>query len=253
MPKDNTKELALKPVYDKAIEIYATTPDVQHKDVAVMLGIAESTLFRLRRDPNFWAQVYNYYMVTFEGEIPDVLRAMIREAKAGNVQAGRLVLEHSGKLQKNINITIQSPFEKWMEKVEGGVEIKDAEIIDDLKAIEDDFSDLPPRSDESAVWKGRKDSARLQKELNKEERRFKRNQDRKMWRKWQKRAELAGVDPLPARRPTPGQRKTWEKEIIQKEKLASKSLQGQAGNNKTPCKPKSQKQEILKTPTPPKT
>ena len=251
MPQDSTKELALKPAYDKAIEIYATTPNAHHQDVANRLGIAESTLFRIRRDPNFWSAVYNYYMVTFEGDVVDVLRAMIREAKAGNVPAGRLVLEHSGKLQKNINITIQSPFEKWMEKVEGGVEIKDAEIIDDLKAIEDDFSDLPPRSDESAVWKGRKDSARLQKELNKEERRFKRNQDRKMWRKWQKRAELAGVDPLPARRPTPGQRKTWEKEIIQKEKLASKSLQGQAGNNKTPCKPKSRKQGNPKTPTQP--
>ena len=253
MPKDNTKELALKPVYDKAIEIYATTPDVQHKDVAVMLGIAESTLFRLRRDPNFWAAVYNCYMITFEGEIPDVLRAMIREAKAGNVQAGRLVLEHSGKLQKNINITIQSPFEKWMEKVEGGVEIKDAEIIEDIQALPDDFSGLPPRSEESEVWKGRKDNARLQKDLNKEERRFKRNQDRKVMRKWQKRAKLAGVDPLPACRPTPGQRKAWEKEIIQKESQASARSQEQAGNNKTPCKPKSQKQASPKIPTRPKT
>ena len=101
--KDSTKALALKPVYDKAVEIYATTPDINHKDVALMLGIAESTLFRLRRDPNFWSKVYDYYMVTFEGDVVDVLRAMLREAKAGNVQAGRLVLEHSGKLQKNIN------------------------------------------------------------------------------------------------------------------------------------------------------
>ena len=29
---------------------------------------------------------------------------MIREAVEGNVQAGRLVLEHSGKLVKNINV-----------------------------------------------------------------------------------------------------------------------------------------------------
>ena len=223
MPKDNTKELALKPVYDKAIEIYATTPDVQHKDVAVMLGIAESTLFRLRRDPNFWAAVYNCYMITFEGEIPDVLRAMIREAKAGNVQAGRLVLEHSGKLQKNINITIQSPFEKWMEKVEGGVEIKDAEIIDDLKAIEDDFSDLPERSADKGTWKARKDHVAVRNATTKEESRIRRNEARKIMRSWLKRAKLANVDPLPARRPTPGQRKAWEKKIIAAEKKASKS------------------------------
>ena len=225
MSKDSTKELALKPVYEKAVEVYATTPDIQHQDAAVMLGVSEKTLFRLRRDPNFWESVYNYYMVSFEGGVVDVLRAMLREAKAGNVQAGRLVLEHSGKLQKNINITIDSPFEKWMAKVEGGVEITDAEIVDDIQAIPDDFSDLPVRSTESAVWKGRRDSAELQKELNKEERRFNRNQARKVMRKWAKRAKVAGVDPLPPRRPTPGQRKAWEKEIIKLEKQASVSQQ----------------------------
>ena len=220
MPQDSTRALALKPVYEKAVEVYATTPDIQHQDAAVMLGIAESTLFRLRRDPNFWESVYNYYMVTFEGDVIDVLRAMVREAKAGNVQAGRLVLEHSGKLQKNINITISSPFEKWMEKKEGGIEIHDAEIIEDLQVLPDDFADLPDRSKESAVWKGRKDNARLQKELNKEESKFNRNQARKIMRSWLKRAKAVGVDPLPPRRTTPGQRKAWEKKIIAAEKKA---------------------------------
>ena len=231
MSKDSTKELALKPVYEKAVEVYATTPDIQHQDAAVMLGVSEKTLFRLRRDPNFWESVYNYYMVSFEGGVVDVLRAMLREAKAGNVQAGRLVLEHSGKLQKNINITIDSPFEKWMAKVEGGVEITDAEIVDDIQAIPDDFSDLPVRSAESAVWKGRRDSAELQKELNKEERRFNRNQARKVMRKWAKRAKAVGVDPLPPRRPTPGQRKAWEKEIIAAEGKLSKSVQKKASQS----------------------
>ena len=223
MPKDSTKELALKPVYEKAVEVYATTPDIQHQDAAVILGVSEKTLFRLRRDPNFWESVYNYYMVTFEGNVIDVLRAMVREAKAGNVQAGRLVLEHSGKLQKNINITISSPFEKWMEKKEGGIEIQDAEIIEDLQALPDDFSDLPERSEESAVWKGRRDNTQLQKELNKEESRFNRNQARKVMRGWLKRAKVVGIDPLPARRPTPGQRKTWQNSIIKLEQKASGS------------------------------
>ena len=220
MPKDKTRELALKPVYDKAIEVYASTPDIHHQDAAVMLGVSEATLYRLRRDPNFWESVYNYYMVTFEGVVVDVLRAMVREAKAGNVQAGRLVLEHSGKLQKNINITVKSPYDKWLDKAKGGVEIEDAEIIEEIQAIPDDFSDLPPRSEESAAWKGRKDNAGLQKELNKEESRFKRNEARKIMRKWLKRANAAGVEPLPARRPTPGQRKAWEKKIIAAEKQA---------------------------------
>ena len=39
-------------------------------------------------------------MVTFGSRLPTVLNSMVREAEAGNVQAGRLVLEHSGKLIK---------------------------------------------------------------------------------------------------------------------------------------------------------
>ena len=222
MPKESTKELALKPVVEKAVEVYASKPDIHHQEAAKMLGVSENTLYRLRRDPNFWAKVYDYYMVTFEGDVVGVLRATVREALAGNVQACRLVLEHSGKLQKNINITIQSPFEKWMEKVDGGIEIEDAEIIDDLKALKDDFSDLPPRSGEKDTWKARNDHAGVRNATTKEESRIRRNEARKIMRSWQKRANTAGVDPLPARRPTPGQRRAWEKEIILKEKQASK-------------------------------
>ena len=221
MPKDSTRELALKPVYEKAVHVYATTPEVNHQDVAVMLGVSENTLYKLRRDPNFWAKVYDYYMVSFEGDVVDVLRAMLREAKAGNVQAGRLVLEHSGKLQKNINITIDSPFEKWMAKVEGGVEITDAEIVDDIQAIPDDFSDLPPRSDDKGTWKARNDHLAVKNATTGEESRIRRNEARKIMRSWLKRAKLANVEPLPARRPTPGQRKAWEKKIIAAEKVAS--------------------------------
>tara|TARA_R100001594_G_C4029285_1_gene260924 strand:+ start:742 stop:1500 length:759 start_codon:yes stop_codon:yes gene_type:complete len=251
VPKNSTKALALKPVIEKAVEVYASKPDIQHKDAAKMLKISENTLLRLRRDPSFWAQVYDYYMVTFEGDVVGVLRAMVREGLAGNVQAGRLVLEHSGKLQKNINVTISSPYEKWLEKVEGG-KIEDAEIVEDLKEIDDDFSDLPPRSADKGTWKARNDHANVRKVITKEERRIRRNKARKIMRQWQKRANAVGVDPLPARRPTPGQRKAWEKEIIRREKQALEHPREQAGNSNTPCKQKNQKQGSPKTATQPK-
>ena len=220
--QNKTKELQLKPVIDKAVEIYGTTPMVEHQQVAEMLDISEGMLLKVRCDPNFWSRVYDFYMVSFEGDVIDVLRAMVREAKAGNVQAGRLVLEHSGKLQKNINVTISSPFEKWMEKVEGGIEIKDAEIIDDIKALPDNFSDLPPRSEEPAVWKARKDHSNKRKAISKAESKKRRSEARKIMYKWHKRAKAVGVERLPGKRPTPGQRRAWEKEIILKEKQASK-------------------------------
>tara|TARA_R100000808_G_scaffold24614_1_gene57181 strand:+ start:258 stop:1013 length:756 start_codon:yes stop_codon:yes gene_type:complete len=251
VPASN-RELALKPVYEKAVEIYATKPDIRHDEAAAMLGVSETTLLRLRRDPNFWAKVYDHYMVTFEGDVVGVLKAMVREAKAGNVQAGRLVLEHSGKLQKNINITVMSPFEKWMNKGE----IDDAEVVNEFKEIPaelNDFSDLPDRKEEKGTWRARNEHGKVRVEITKEERRIRRNEARKIMRSWQKRAEAAGVDPLPARRPTKGQRKAWESKIIAKENQVSQSPQAQAGNSNTPCKPKNQKQVNPKPPTPPKT
>ena len=60
----------------------------------------------------------------------------------GNVQAGRLVLEHSGKLVKNINVTVDSPFEKFL-KAE---QIDDAEIIDaDSEEVSNIIETLPER------------------------------------------------------------------------------------------------------------
>ena len=235
-------------VRELAIELYATNPEMAHEQAAETLGIGLSTLRRLRKDPNFWQGVYEYYMVEFEGDVVSVLKAMVREAKAGNVQAGRLILEHSGKLQKNINITIDSPFEKWI-KGKGIKDVEEAEIVPDDILEVPEFTDLPPRNADNSPKRAKEEYIRIEREKVKE----RRNKNRKAWRKWQKRAKLAGVDPLPARRPTPGQRKAWEKKIIRKEKQASEHLQAQAGNNKTPCKPKTRKRANPKTPTPPKT
>ena len=126
-----TKGLQILPTIERAVEIYATEPEVTHQQVAERVGINIKTLMRIRRDPNFWAQVYDHYMITFEGDVVNVLKAAVREANAGNVQAQRLVLEHSGKLQKNINVTISSPFENWLKEVLG-IDVEEAEIFDDF-------------------------------------------------------------------------------------------------------------------------
>jgi len=108
-----------------------------------------------------------------------------------------------------------------MNKAKGGVEITDAEIVDDIQAIEDNFDDLPPRSDDKGTWKARNEHRAIKNTTTREESRIRRNMARKIMRSWLKRAKLANVDPLPARRPTPGQRKAWEKKIIAAEKKAS--------------------------------
>ena len=58
----------------------------------------------------------------------------------------------------------------------------------------------------------------VEKEVIKEvEKKAAYNEKQKEWYKWRKRAEKVGVAPLKGRRPTPAQRKTWERAIIKAE------------------------------------
>ena len=215
-----TKELQLQSVEDKAIELYAKQPEITHIEVADTLGINIKTLRRLRRSPDFCQKYYNYYMVTFEGDVVDCLKAAVREGKAGNVQAIKLVLEHSGKLVNSGNATL-SPFEQWfMSKVEGikneGAE--EAEIVDE-------FIELPPRTADNSPQKAKKELNELHGAMNKAKSKNKWNQQRRDQYKWLKRAKAVEVKPLSARRPTPGQKKKWRDKIIAAEKKASGSKQ----------------------------
>ena len=153
-----TMETKLNPILiNRAVDIYATTPNVQHKDVADELGINYKTLLKLRKDADFWKKVWDTYLVTYEADVLDVCRSMVREALAGNTSAGRLVLEHSGKLQKNINITISSPFERWLaneekKQLEPSKEINciDAEIVPEQ--IKQEFNHIDKQLIKKKKW-----------------------------------------------------------------------------------------------------
>ena len=111
----------LKPAMGVAIDMLVTDPEAKMKDVAEESGVAVSTLQRWMKDPEFVEVFYQKYMVTFGSKLPKILNSMIREAEAGNVQAGRLVLEHSGKLiiyhlllfqlnrKQNLNLLLSTP------------------------------------------------------------------------------------------------------------------------------------------------
>jgi len=211
----STMETKLSPiVINKAVEYYATHPNVRHKEVANELGISDKTLMKLRKDGNFWSKVYETYMLSYEGEIVDVVRAMLREAKAGNVQAGRLVMEHSGKLQKNLNIVIQSPFEKWLameeqKQLEPSKEIKsqNCDLIQDANWIKDAEIIEPPEDVKDNIDVMDRELIKKKKWLDR----------RRQLHSWSKRAELVGIAPLPPRRPTKGQRLAWEESIVRAE------------------------------------
>ena len=197
----------------RAAELLALNPDMSAKEVADKIQVHQATITNWRQDPNFVDLVYDIYMVEFGAEIPSVLKAMIREAKAGNVQAGRLVLEHSGKLVKNINITVDSPFEKFLKADE--IEYQDAEIqdiVDDIPDIPDVV--LPERKVENQQMRTREEFSSIKKERKNLKRKLSRN---KMYH-LKERAKAVGVDILPNGRPKRSVKEAWIAEIEAKEK-----------------------------------
>ena len=198
-----------KPQRILAIELFALNPNMTIKEVAAKVGVAERCVSKWREDGNFIDKIYERYMTEFGSQLPAVINSMVREAKHGNVQAARLVLEHSGKLVKNVNITIDSPFEKFLKSDD----IQDAEIVevfDDVVIPED----LPERKPSKTV---KQEKVALKSEIEKDRydnKKKTRNDMRKEWYRWKKRAEAVGIKPLSAKRPTKGQRKEWEESIV---------------------------------------
>ena len=201
---------------EQAVELFATNPDIEAKRVAEMLDVTPQVVYEYRRDPNFHLQVQDRFMAELENDIPSMVSALKREVLAGNVQATRLMFEYMNKLQKNINITIDSPFENWMKKQEFG-EVVDAEIIVNM----DEFKELPPRTANNSHLEIHKERLRVQNAPQKAKSLASHNKTRREQYKWVKRAKAVGVEKLPGKRPTPGQKKIWQDKVIAAEKKAS--------------------------------
>ena len=204
---------------EKAVELFATNPDIEAKRVAEILDVTPQIVYEYRRDPNFHMQVQDRFMAELENDIPSMVSALKREVLAGNVQATRLMFEYMNKLQKNINITIDSPFENWMKK-QGFEDIEEAEIVN-----MEEFKELPPRTDKNNHLVIHKERLKVQNAPKKERSLVSHNKTRREQYKWVKRAKAVGVEKLPGKRPTPGQKKAWQDKVIAAEKQASKSQQ----------------------------
>ena len=201
---------------EQAVELFATNPDIEAKRVAELLDVTPQIVYDYRRDPNFHLQVQDRFMAELENDIPSMVSALKREVLAGNVQATRLMFEYMNKLQKNINITIDSPFENWMKKQEFG-EVVDAEIIVNME----EFKELPPRTANNSHLEVHKERLRVKNAPQKAKSLASHNKTRREQYKWVKRAKAVGVEKLPGKRPTPGQKKAWQKKVIAAEKQAS--------------------------------
>ena len=212
----NVTKLKKNPAKVLVVELLAFNPEMTLQQIADKVGVSKSSIEKWKASPEFVDAVYDRYMMHFGLEIPQVLDAMIREAKAGNVQAGRLILEHSGKLVKNVNITIDSPFEKFLKNIPSAEVVQDADIIEAAESVDIPFENLPPRNTEDQGKREKKEKIATKDAIKRAER----NAKQKNWYRWRVRAKAVGVKPLKERRPTPGQRKDWENSIVEAERLA---------------------------------
>ena len=199
------------PHKEAAIQLFAFNHGITLQEVANKIGVSHKVVKNWREDPEFHLAIYNSYMNEFDSKLPSILDAMVREAQEGNVQAGRLILEHSGKLVKNVvNVTI-SPYEMFLNKVDE--EADDNEVVEAATDVDFEEVDLPPRNPENQRLRTIKESKKVKEVVCKEEY----NAKQREWYRWRKRAEKVGVSPLKNRRPTPAQRKEWQNKIIQAE------------------------------------
>jgi len=194
-----------------AIDLLIHNPGINKTDLADELKVTTQTIHNWFSDDRFVDMFYRKYMILFNSKLPMVLNSMIREAIEGNVQAGRLVLEHSGKLIKNINVTVDSPFEKFLK-----ANAIDAEIIDvESEEIKEAIDNLPKRNKENDNPEKR--DKKEAKKIKKISYRQKRKQNKANRYALLQRAKKVGLKPLPAKRPTTIERKKWIDELRKRE------------------------------------
>ena len=200
-----------------AIDLLIHNPELNKKQIAEQLKVSPRTIHSWFADDRFVEMYYKKYMISFNAKLPMVLNSMIREAVEGNVQAGRLVLEHSGKLVRNINVTVDSPFEKFLkaEQIDAD-EIIDAES-EEVTEILDTLPERNPVNDKPKKRDIKEKKAVDQIKKGKKPYRQKRREDRASRYAILQRAKKVGLDPLPSRRPTNSERRKWLEKLAELE------------------------------------
>ena len=209
-----------KPQQVLLLEYLIENPSATRTEMAEASDVSIGTVANWLKEPVFVEAFYDRYMIVFGSKLPSVLNSMVREALEGNVQAGRLVLEHSGKLVKNVHIKHESPFEKFIaaESVKDTVDAEFKEVI-----AEEISKELPERNKENDSPHKRvmRETKRI-KEVKEHEKSKKGQRDNYELRK---RAERVGLKPLKRGRPTKYDRKIWMKELEKREANPLPNLQ----------------------------
>tara|TARA_Y100000296_G_C5102420_1_gene220695 strand:+ start:293 stop:892 length:600 start_codon:yes stop_codon:yes gene_type:complete len=191
-----------KPQKVLALEYLIENPTASQREVATNSGVTQATISNWYKDPGFVETFYDRYMIVYNSKLPSVLDSMVNEALNGNVQAGRLVLEHSGKLQKNIVIKHESPFERFLKNTEIQGEFE--EIDDDMEVRDREIPDIPTFTEQPL----RVFSSSKERKLEKRREAY----------QLKKRAEKVGLELLPVGRHPPNAKREWLSKLEELEK-----------------------------------
>ena len=210
-----------------AIELYASDPSIKMKDVAMQCNIDARTLRGWLSNVDFLDNLYKRYMELAGSELPSVIQATIGEAKRGNVQAARLVLEHFGKLENKIKVQVESNFERFMKIDTDDVEFtivdeEESEMFDKVaKHLVKKEIELPDRdkSNDFPRKRQREEKEKLSVLRHSELKKVKEAKDQHNAYQIRKRAKEVGLDLLPPGRHSKSVRDKWMKKL---EKLESK-------------------------------
>ena len=206
-----------------AIEVMATNIGVEQKIVADKIGVSAPTMRSWLADPQFIEDLYTRYMEIAGFELPMVVQATIEEAKRGNVQAARLVLEHFGKLENRLKIQVESNFEKFMksdsqdaefyEVTEGQEEVLEVLSDSNIKLPERDTINNDPAQRRRDEKKRLKQRASIYNRTKTAEAKKEQNERYAI----RKRAKAVDLDLLPPGRHTKTARDQWMRKLIQLE------------------------------------
>ena len=202
----------------EAIEIMASNVNLDVSEIAkkLGLGITAGTIQGWMKNADFIRQVYDKFMVLSEIHLTEVVMAMVREAKCGNVPAARLVLEHYGKLENKIKLQIESPFDKWLHSKNNGHEITPVEVFESVDVEEDAFDRLPERID----YKGKEqhDQVALNVAVKEAKKKMSRKEKNRIYNERKSRAKAVGLERLKVKgRPRSGAMRRWLLELEIKE------------------------------------
>ena len=98
----------------EAIELIACSPGTSTKALSEKVGVSESTMSAWRKNPVFIEACYDRFVEINGTRLMRVLNAMFEEAESGSVQAANLILNHYNKLNNKIELTVDSPWEKFL-------------------------------------------------------------------------------------------------------------------------------------------